>query len=310
MTDLLGVVLPVFILIGFGYLAVWRGLFSDAAVDGLMTFTQKFAIPCLLFSAISTLDLGQNFDWALLVSFYSGSTICFFLGLFGGRHLFGRSWPDAVAIGFSALFANTVLLGLPITERAYGTEALQPSYAIIAMHAAFCYLIGITTMEIVKATSNSPLTVIKTVVGAMFRNALMIGVGLGVLVNLSGLTVPPVLSDAIDLMIQAALPTALFALGGVLYRYKPEGDAKIIAYICVLSLLVHPAIAYTMGRMVTDLTIEQLRSATLTAAMAPGINSYLFANMYGHAKRVAASVVLIGTATSLLSVSMWLWILP
>jgi predicted permease len=44
--------------------------------------------------------------------------------------------------------------------------------------------------------------------------------------------------------------------------------------------------------------------------MAPGINSYLFANMYGHAKRVAASVVLIGTATSLLSVSMWLWILP
>ncbi|MFP4044276.1 MAG: AEC family transporter, partial [Rhodosalinus sp.] len=31
------VILPVFLVMGFGYLAVWRGLFSDSAVDGLMS---------------------------------------------------------------------------------------------------------------------------------------------------------------------------------------------------------------------------------------------------------------------------------
>ena len=49
MQALLDVILPVFLVTGFGYLAAWRGYLSDAAVDGLVKFTQNFAIPCLLF---------------------------------------------------------------------------------------------------------------------------------------------------------------------------------------------------------------------------------------------------------------------
>ncbi|MBF9049765.1 AEC family transporter [Roseobacter sp. HKCCD9010] len=310
MADLLSVVLPVFLVIGAGYLAVWRGLFSDSGVDGLMDFTQKFAIPCLLFMGISTLDLEQNFDWRLLASFYTGSTICFFLGMFGARALFGRPWQDSVAIGFACLFANTVLLGLPIMERAYGPDSLGPNFAIVALHAAFCYLLGITAMEIVRADSNSPLRMVRTVGLAMFRNPLMIGVGLGFVVNLTGLPMPGVLTEAINLMIRAALPAALFGLGGVLYRYKPEGDAKVIAFICVMSLIVHPAIAYGMGGQVLALSEEQMRSVVITAAMAPGVNTYIFANMYGAARRVAASSVLIGTALTVLTASIWLAVLP
>jgi hypothetical protein len=310
MGQLLGVVLPVFLVIGAGYLAVWRGLFSDAAVDGLMVFTQRFAIPCLLFSGIATLDLGQEFDLRLLASFYTGSTICFFLGMFGARIIFGRPWPDCVAIGFSALFANTVLLGLPIMERAYGADSLGPNYAIIALHAAWCYFLGITTMEIVRAGTGPSRALAGIVSRAMFRNPLMIGVALGFIVNLTGLPLPVVLIDAVNLMIRAALPAALFGLGGVLYRYKPEGDMKVIAFLCLLSLIVHPAITYGMGSGVTALTDEQLRSAVITAAMAPGVNSYLFADMYGAARRVVASTVLIATALTVLTASVWLAILP
>ena len=61
MSILLQVILPVFFVVGFGYIAVWRKWFSDAGVEALMGFTQNFAIPCLLFRAISTLDLGQTF---------------------------------------------------------------------------------------------------------------------------------------------------------------------------------------------------------------------------------------------------------
>ena len=50
MQALLDVILPVFGVIGMGYLAVRLGYFKDSAVDGLMSFTQSFAIPCLLFS--------------------------------------------------------------------------------------------------------------------------------------------------------------------------------------------------------------------------------------------------------------------
>ncbi len=110
-------------------------------------------------------------------------------------------------------------------------------------------------------------------------------------------------------MIRAALPAALFGLGGVLYRYRPEGDAGTIVYACAVSLVLHPAVVWAMGS-VTGLSTGQFRSAVLTAAMAPGVNTYIFANMYGVAKRVAASAVLIGTASSLVTVWLWLMILP
>jgi predicted permease len=44
--------------------------------------------------------------------------------------------------------------------------------------------------------------------------------------------------------------------------------------------------------------------------MAAGINAYIFANMYGRAKRVAASSVLVATALSVVTAWVWLSILP
>lgn len=283
--------------------------FSDNHVDGLMHFVQTFAIPCLLFRAISTLDLGQNFDAPLLFSFYSGVLAAFIMGLIGARVLFKRPWEDCVAISFCCLFSNTLLLGLPITERAYGADALLGNYAIIAFHAPFGYMLGITAMELARSQGTPLRYLPKKVFKSMFSNALVIGIGLGFIVNLGGIPLPLVFTDAVDLMVRAALPAALFGLGGVLYRYRPEGDMRTIFYICAVSLALHPAIVWSVGHTV-DLSNDALRSAVITASVAPGINAYVFANMYGVAKRVAASSVLVGTALSILTTSFWISVLP
>jgi hypothetical protein len=309
MQALIDIIMPVFLVAGFGYLAVWRGWFTDAGVDGLMRFTQHFAIPALLFSAISQLDLGQSFNWRLLLSFYAGAISGFTLGLLGARFIFGRSWEDAVAIGFCGLFSNTVLLGLPLTERAWGPEALSANFAIIALHSPVCYGIGITAMEIARASGKSGAVLAGTVLKAMFSNALIIGIGLGFVVNLSGLPLPGVLENGLEMLTRAALPAALFGLGGVLVRYRIAGDLRLIGFICVLALVVHPLITIALARGF-DLPTQTLRSAVLTAAMAPGINAYIFASLYGRAQRVAASSVLIATMVSMLSVWVWLQVLP
>ncbi|SEM20354.1 hypothetical protein SAMN05443999_11551 [Roseovarius azorensis] len=309
MQALIEVILPVFLVIGFGYVAVWRRWFSQAGVDGLMAFTQKFAIPCLLFTAISRLDLGQNFDLRLLAGFYAGALSGFLLGLFGARLIFGRTWEDAVAIGFCCLFSNSVLLGLPIMERAYGADALAANFAIIAVHSPFCYGIGITVMEVVKARGVAGPQVVVKVLKAMFSNTLIMGVGLGFVVNLSGLTLPGPVNDGLDLMVRAALPAALFGLGGVLVQYRPEGDLRVILYVCLISLVAHPLITYGLV-LGFGLPVEAVRSAVVTAAMAPGVNAYIFANIYGNAKRVAASSVLLSTALTVVTAWVWLQILP
>ncbi|MGY6696401.1 MAG: AEC family transporter [Roseinatronobacter sp.] len=309
MQALFDVILPVFLVIGFGYVARWRNLITDAQVDGVVWFTQTFAIPCLLFVAIARLDLSQNFDWRLLISFYTGALAGFALGFGGARLLFRRDWEDCVAIGFVALFSNSVLLGLPITERAYGADALASNFAIIAVHSPFCYAVGITAMELVRNRGGRLRDTAGRVLVAMFRNALVIGIALGFIVNLTALPVPGVVNQALDMMVRAALPAALFGLGGVLYLYRPEGDLRTICYVVLLSLIIHPAITYGLARAF-GLGTEALRSAVVTAAMAPGVNAYVFANLYGRARRVAASSVLIGTLAVIVTGWVWLQILP
>lgn len=306
---LLTVTLPVFLVLGFGYLASWRGWIGETAIDGVMKFSQGFAIPCLLFLAIARLDLAQEFDLALLGSFYAGALAGFFAGLFGARLIFGRSWEDAVAIGFVGLFSNSLLLGLPITERAYGPDALQANFAIIALHSPFCYAVGITAMELVRARGGGLRQLPGKVLKGMGRNALILGIALGALVNVSNLPMPEVLLEALELMARAGLPTALFGLGGILYRYRPEGDMRVILYVVTVSLVLHPAVVWGLGSL-AGLKLEAFRSAVITAAMAPGVNAYLFASIYGTAKRVAASAVLIGTAASIGTATLWLALLP
>ncbi|MEO0751191.1 MAG: AEC family transporter [Pseudomonadota bacterium] len=309
MQALLEVILPVFVVIGAGYLAVWRRWFSQGGVDGLMAFTQNFAIPCLLFLAIARLDLSQSFDWRLLLSFYTGSLSGFLLGLFGARYLFARDWEDAVVIGFCCLFSNSVLLGLAITERAYGPEALEGNYAIVSVHSLFCYGIGITVMEVVRARGRAGAATARKVVTSIFSNALILGIALGFVFNLAALTLPVFLDTGLSLIAQAALPAALFGMGGVLASYKAEGDLRVVIWICAVALLIHPAITRGLG-IVVDLSDAGTRSAVMTAAMAPGVNAYIFANMYGRAKRVAATSVLVATALTILTAAAWLSFLP
>jgi malonate transporter len=309
MQALLDVILPVFLVVGFGYVVVWRKLFSAAAVDGLMSYTQNFAIPCLLFMALIKIDLSQAYSFRLMGSYYIGAASGFALGFLGARYIFKRSAEDSVAIGFVSLFSNSVMMGLAITERAYGVDALVANFAIVSLHAPFCYFVGITAMEIAKSDGDSIAQVALNVGKSMMKNALFIAILLGLLVNVANVALPQAFLDGTNMVATTALPAALFGMGGVLYQYRPEGDFGAIAWVVGISLLVHPAIVWSLGQL-WDLSVSELQSAVLTSAMAPGINCYIFASMYNRAKRVAASGVLIATALSVLTIWCWLQVLP
>lgn len=306
MIELFISILPVFLVVAFGYICVYQRLFPDDAVEGLMLFAQNFAMPALLFRAMQDLDI-STLTLNLFLGYYGGATIAFLAAMLGARHFFDRPWEDSIIIGFCALFANGLLLGVPVTQQAFGAEATTDNFSIISVNLLYCYTLGISLMEIARArrTGASLVSLPGKALGAFARNYMVIGIVLGLAVNLSGIPFPQPMTEALELLARAALPAALFGLGGVLYKYRPEGDLRTIAWIVFASLVVHPAATWIIGVSV-DLPQDGFRSSVIMAAMAPGVNTYIFANLYGVAKRVVASAVLIGTAVSL--VSSWLWI--
>jgi malonate transporter and related proteins len=313
MSALLDVILPVFLLIAAGYGAARAGILPPSAVDGIMTFAQSFALPVLLFRAIAGLDLGAAYDFGLMAAFYIGAFAAFGIIFAIARWGFRRSMPESVAAGFAAYFSNTLLLGVPITERAYGSDALTGNFAIISIHAPLLYTCGIIAMVLAQAKdapTTGAIALAKNALKGILTQPLVLGILCGFALNLSSLPMPSALDSATEMLARAGIPAALFGLGGVLLRFSPQGEMRLIALVVMASLILHPAISYILARGIFGLDTAALRSATLTAAMAPGVNAYMFAHMFGLGRQVAASAVLIGTAGALISVWAWLHILP
>ena len=218
MSMLLDVILPVFLVIGFGALAAARGWISQEAIDGVMRFAQNFALPVLLFKGVAALDLAVAFQPGLMLAFYIGAFSGFAFGFVGARFVFHRPLTDSVAIAFACTFSNSLLLGVPITERAYGAAALAGNFAIISVHAPLIYSVGIIAMEWARsraAGSVGPGSVARQVLRGVVSQPLLIGIACGFAVNLSGLAKPAFFAAAVDMVAAAGLPAALFGLGGV-----------------------------------------------------------------------------------------------
>lgn len=302
-------IIPVFFVVAAGWFCRKTNILADGVTTGLLSFTTQLAAPVLLFDAMYGLDIGSAFDPLLLISFYAGAISCFALAAIGARRIFGARPGESIAIGFAALFSNSLLLGVPITAQAYGEDALAANFAILAIHAPLCYLIGITAMELSRADGRGLAATAKVTARAMFRNALTIGIVIGFAFNLTGVRLPSAIEAGVDMIARAALPVALFGLGGALTRYRLREGIGPAIMIAGLALFVHPAVTFALSAGLFDLPEGMVRSATVTASMPPGVNGYIFAAMYARAVGTAASAVLLATGLSVLTISAWLLIL-
>lgn len=309
MLTILITVAPVFLLIATGWGAVKGGYLPDNVADALNAFAVKIAVPVLLFRALERLDFSAAFSAPLLLSFYAGAFTCFAVGIVLARRLFKRRPGESVAVGFSATFSNSVLLGLAIIERSHGTGPLTPAFGIIALHSPSIYAVGMVTMELMRRNGR-PLSDTFRVAGrSIIANPLMIGILAGALVNLTGHWLPEPVMVAVDMIASAAIPVALVGVGAAMTRYRLSANLPEAGMVSILSLLLHPAIALVLSHYLFHLPPDAVRAAVMLAAMPPGMNIYLFAVMYDRAVNLAASAFLLATTLSVLTVTFWIYVL-
>lgn len=309
MFAIINVILPVFALMMFGYLAVRLKLFPQEGTKYLITFVNSFATPCLLFHSMLTVDFRSAFNLSIIAPFYAGALFSLLAGSLVSLYLFKNRPGESVAAGFSATFANTVLVGLPIIQRAYGSDAMPIVLSIIGLHGATLLTVGMLTMELVRR-DGAPLG--KTLVVAAKRilsNPLIWGIAAGLTGNFLGLTLVEPADAFFSTMGSAVVPVALFSIGGALNEYKLSESWLQALAMSAFKLIVHPVIAYVLMVVVLKVPLDIARYGILLAAMPSGINAYVFATYYNRAIPVATNVVLISTVGSALTLSIWLLIL-
>ena len=309
MFDIFNVIIPVFGILALGYLAVRFRLYPAEGVRGLVLFVNNFATPCLLCEAMLTADFSTTFNVAIIVPFYVGALFSMLCGALIARHLFKQRPGESVSSGFSAMFTNTVLIGIPIIQRAWGVGAMPTVFSIIAFHAPMLITLGMLVMELARG-DGAPLH--KTIVAAgqrVLQNPLLWGVLAGTVGNGLGVKLPEIGTAFLTMMSAAVLPAALFGLGGALNEYKLSESWLQASIMSLFKLVIHPTIAYVLMVWVLHVPLDYARYAVLLAAMPAGINVYVFATYYDRAVNVATNVVLISTVASIFTITGWLWVL-
>jgi malonate transporter and related proteins len=295
--------------LGSGYLSVRLGWLKPELSDNLNAFAVRLAIPVLLFRAMYGLDFGKAFYPPMLVGFYCGAVSAFVIAIALSRIVWGRRPGEAVAVGFTAMFSNTVLLGVPIISLAFGDPVLTPAFGIISLHAPMLYAIGMLTMELSRRDGRSMAETLLAAARSIFSNPLMIGVVTGAILNLTGLPLPGFLLTAVAMLADAAIPAALVGMGAALTRYAIRAELSESLMVSALSLAIHPLIALLVTHCAMGLPADYVRAAVIVAAMPPGMNVYIFAVMYNRAVALSASSVLIATTISVATITAWLVLL-
>ena len=185
MFDVFITIFPVFFLMAIGFV-VGRFNYIDVSVaSALNAYGLRLGAPTLLFLGMYRLDLASALNAPMLVGFYAGAFACFIVAVTLARRVWKRRPGEAIAVGFSSYFSNTLLLGLPIVTLSFGDSAEIYVFGVISLHATILYVVGMFAMEFSRQDGASFSKTVTAALHSIFSNALMFGILLGIAANLT-----------------------------------------------------------------------------------------------------------------------------
>lgn len=309
------VVLPVFGVIGLGFLASWSRYLPATIGEGLGDFVFMVAIPVLLFRTLATAEFPDLSPWPLWISYFGGLTVTWLISDLMIRKLFNRDAKAGVIAGLSAGFSNAVLLGIPLVFTAFGEAGAVPLLLIVAAQLPVVMMVTMVLIEWAErrdGTVSQPLSISRTARSIAFnlvKNPLIIGIVVGSLWRVTGIGYAGPLEAVGDQIAAAAVPCALFALGMSLTKYGVRGHILPAVLITALKLIVMPALVWVLAAYVFTLPPLWVTVITLVAACPTGVNAWLIANRFGTGHAISANSITLTSAASVFTLSLWLLVL-
>jgi predicted permease len=288
------IVAPVFALIAAGYAAVLFRFVSETANKGISEFAFSIAIPALLFRTVVVSEFPAVNAFQVWGAYYGALALVWIAALLMSSVL-RQEREDGPVFAIGAVYGNIVMLGIPLTLSALGSQAAGPMALILSVNTPLLWLCGTLQMAwIDRKQSGSPASLVLPIILDLARNPIMIALGLGLLWRFTGLGLHPVVDRTIELLAQAGSPTALIALGINLFRFEIKGAKLGIVIMCALKLLAMPAVAWMLAYLL-QLPPIVADVVVLFAAMPTGANAYIFAIQYQRLVNPVSGAVALGT---------------
>ena len=297
--------LPVVLLIAIGFAAGRMKLIRGEAVRDLSNLVFLVLVQALLFRTMATAHL-ERLDLRSVALYYVVAGVMFFVLLF----IQGLNSRSAV-IALAAIFSNTLMIGVPLVQLAYGQAGLVNLFTLISMHALVLLTLATIVIELLVAreqvaSGQAPQRHLAATVGLAIKNAILHPVPLpiiaGFLYSLTGLGLHPVIERPLKLLGDAFGPVALVLVGVTLAQTAIGSHLRGALRVSVLKCVVHPMLMALAG-WALGLSGLALSVMVVAAALPVGANVFLFSQRYHKAEELVTASVAVSTAMAVVTIS-------
>lgn len=307
----------IFLMVGIGYVAGrmrWLGDERRGADPARTLANAAFYIfvPALLFRTTARLDLSAM-PWGILAAFFV-PVLALLLALYAWQRR-TRAQPAAAPSvrAITASFGNSVQLGIPLAAALFGETGLGLHVTVVSLHALTLLTVLTALVELDLARERAGGARLADTLRTTARNTLVHPVVLpvvaGMLWNATGLGLPPVVDEVLELLGSAVVPLCVVLIGMSLAYYGVGGGVRDATLLTLLKLLLLPALVLAVAYGAFGLRGLPLEVIVMLAALPTGSNALIFAQRYATLEAETTAAIVFSTLAFAVTAPLWLALL-
>jgi len=283
----------ILVVIAVGSALAHTGVLDDRSQRTLGEIAFFVATPALMLVTISRVEVSGAA--ANLAASAGSLAFCFVAYALIARLRWKVGAGELVIGSLSASYVNAGNLGLAIAAYVVGDITVVVPTLLVQM--LFVQPACLIVLDRITGRGTGALAALRR----LTTNPLTAAAVLGVVLAVTGWSLPEVVWSPIELLASAAIPLMLLSYGAAL-RLSPRvgraGTNKEVLTVAVLKLAVMPVVAWLLG-VALDLHETVLLGVVITAALPTAQNIFLHATRYRVGEDVARESILVTTLCSL-----------
>ena len=203
--------------------------------DALTRFVFAVAVPALLFRLMSDFSALPPVDARLLIAYFGGCFVVFVLGRAIASQVFRMDGSEQSVFAIGGIFANALLLGIPVAKVTLGNAALPVVSLVLVFNSMVLWTLVTVSVEWAR-TGHASLAGFAETGKNVVTNPVVGSILAGTAWGWAGWPLPAIADRTLELLGQAAVPLSLIALGMGLAEFGVREAWRQSAAISVLKL--------------------------------------------------------------------------
>ncbi len=289
-------VIPVVLLVGFGYFLKRQGYFSKATITPLNKLCFDLLLPIVTFNNIRKINLNEVFDLRFVL-YAAGSILAAIFLLVVIVPLFEKDKKKQGVIIQGIFRSNFVMLGIPLSSYIAGENSAALASMLVMVIVPIFNAAAVVIFSIYGGCTVNK----EKLVSDVLRNHMVIASGLGIIMSLVHPPIPHFLDKSLTDIGKMGGVFPIIVLGAMLDFSKVSANFKNLSITVAGKLIGMPLIFITLAIYLGFRTNEIVALIALYGSPTAVISAVM-AEQLGCDHELAAQVVIFSTIVSCITI--------